>query len=422
MRIETIKERLLASKFFKDSFWALTGTVVGKALSLLAGIIVARLLGKEIYGEYGMIKSTLINISVFSTLGLGYTGTRFIAKYIQENSPYIQSTISNIIKITIVFSSTILLAVFLFAPQIATYLEVPETTDAFRVAAFIILINAISTTQTGILAGFKDFKATAINGSIVGVVTFIFSTLLTFCWGLNGSLIALLLSQIVGVVLNCVSINKAKKTICNQQLSTNGIKELLSFSIPVALQEFLYTAVVWASSMMMVKYSSYEELGLIGAVSQWISIIYFIPSVLKNVALSYFSSDGNKNLFRKMLQINFVATFVPYLFIVIFSGLIITMYGKKYDGLQMVLIIGTIQPIFTSLSTVIIYEFIARNKTWMMFIVRFFREFVNLMFIWIGLQFFTHNGAVVVSSIHVIVAFLFFVVMYIVSRKYIYSK
>lgn len=421
-KISAIKETLLGSKLFKDSFWALTGTVMGKALSLFAGIIVARLLGKEIYGEYGMIKSTLINISVFSTLGLGYTGTRFIAKFIQENPAFVRSTISIITRITICFSAFIFLLVFFFAPEISDYLEVPESTNAFRVAAFIILANAINTTQTGILAGFKSFKATAINGTVVGIVTFLLSTVLTYCWGLNGSLIALLLSQMVGAVLNGVSIKKVKKPFAEIRTYDNATKEILSFSIPVALQEFLYTAVVWTSSIFMVKYSNYEEMGLLGAVSQWVAIICFIPGVLKNVALSYFSSDGNENLLNKMLQINFVATFIPYLFVVVFSGLITAMYGAKYDGLKIVMIIGTAQPIFTSLSTVIIYEFIAKNKTWLMFYVRFIREACNLLLVWIGLHLFTSNGAIVVSIIHVVVAFTFFIVMYIASRKYLYSK
>lgn len=196
-------------------------------------------------------------------------------------------------------------------------------------------------------------------------------------------------------------------------------KELISFSIPVALQEFLYTVVVWVCSMFMVKYSNYEELGLLGASSQWISIIYFIPGVLKNVALSYFSSEGNVHLYKRMLQINFIATFVPYLFVLVFSSFITTMYGTKYDGLWIVLVIGTAQPIFTSMSTVIIYEFIARNKTWLMFMVRLVRETSILLLVWIGLHLFTSNGALIVSLIQVIVSILFFVIMFFASRKFL---
>lgn len=53
----------------KDSFWALLGNLIGKGLPFVAGIFVARLLGSESYGEFGLIKSSLISIALFSSLG-----------------------------------------------------------------------------------------------------------------------------------------------------------------------------------------------------------------------------------------------------------------------------------------------------------------------------------------------------------------
>ena len=67
--------------FFKDSFWAVVGNGSGYGLLLLAGIIIARLLGKDLYGEYGFIKTTMFQFAAFATLGLGYTATKFIAQY-----------------------------------------------------------------------------------------------------------------------------------------------------------------------------------------------------------------------------------------------------------------------------------------------------------------------------------------------------
>ena len=61
--------QLKRSSLFKDSFWALLGSVIGKGLSLIAGIAVARFLGKELYGEYGTIKTTLTYIAIVSTFG-----------------------------------------------------------------------------------------------------------------------------------------------------------------------------------------------------------------------------------------------------------------------------------------------------------------------------------------------------------------
>ena len=69
--LHTFCERLKSSDLFKDSFWALAGSALGKGLSLLAGIAVARFLGKEVYGEYGTIRTTLFYIAIVSTFGFG---------------------------------------------------------------------------------------------------------------------------------------------------------------------------------------------------------------------------------------------------------------------------------------------------------------------------------------------------------------
>ena len=190
MKSLILYNRLKKNKLFKDSFWALTGTVVGKSLSLLAGILVVRFLGKEIYGEYGMIKSTLLNISIFTTLGLGYTGTRFISKFLIDNKYLVRDIIRKIYIVTSLFSGFIMILLFIFSEQVALYIEAPDTASAFRFTAFIVLINAVNTSQIGILAGLKAFKHTAINNSITGVITFICSVVLTFYMGLEGSLLA----------------------------------------------------------------------------------------------------------------------------------------------------------------------------------------------------------------------------------------
>ena len=49
--------KLKNNKFFKDSFWAVFGNGMGYALLLLAGIIIARFLGKDLYWEYGFVKT-----------------------------------------------------------------------------------------------------------------------------------------------------------------------------------------------------------------------------------------------------------------------------------------------------------------------------------------------------------------------------
>src|SRR5208283_1869288 len=54
----------IASRLARGTFWSLVGTVLARGLSVLASIVVARQLGKEGFGELGIIQSTVLNLSV----------------------------------------------------------------------------------------------------------------------------------------------------------------------------------------------------------------------------------------------------------------------------------------------------------------------------------------------------------------------
>ena len=79
-QLANIATRLRSSRLASDSFWALVGSAAGRGLSFIAGVAIARMLGSELYGEYGTIKNTLMMIAIFSSLGMGYSATKFIAE------------------------------------------------------------------------------------------------------------------------------------------------------------------------------------------------------------------------------------------------------------------------------------------------------------------------------------------------------
>ena len=147
----------------KDSFWALLGNLIGKGLPFVAGIFVARLLGSESYGEFGLIKSSLISIALFSSFGLGITATKFIAEVVdinQQSAKHIEK-ICNII--TLISSTILAIVVLIFANPIAVILKAPHLTTILRLSTIAIVFNAVNTTQTGVLAGLRAFKTIAKN-------------------------------------------------------------------------------------------------------------------------------------------------------------------------------------------------------------------------------------------------------------------
>ena len=413
-------ERFRNSALFKDSFWALLGSVLGKGLSLIAGIVVARFLGRDVYGEYGLIKSTLLNISVFSTLGLGYTGTRYISKVYSEHKDEVRHIIRIIYGITCISSAFMAIALLLFSKQIAIIVKAPEMAYALRITSVIIILNAVNTSQVGMLSGLKQFRRIAINNTYAGLLTFITSSVFTYIWGLSGALLSLFVSMLFNAAINNYSIRHFCKQLEDRGASSYSIKEIVSFSIPVALQESLYSIVAWLGAYLIITYANYGELGINSAAMQWSAIILFIPGVFKNVLLSYFSSSTDTTSLRKrMILINFVATFFPWLLIVLFSRFITGFYGTTYTNLSSVLCVSCMTPIFSSISGVIIYEFISCGRTWLVFFIRLFRDICILLASWYFLCHVTSiQASLLVNIVTSSVTFLFMVLLIVIVLQH----
>lgn len=386
MNVMSLISKLKNSSLFKDSFWALSGNVISKGLTLVAGIIIARLLGSEAYGEYGMIKNTLVYIAVFSTFGLGFTATKFIAQNKDVAPDRLRGLVKAALVVSLVFSGFMALVVFAFAHQLAVYLEDPSMTTTLRYTAIVIVFNSLATVQIGIMAGLKQFRKTALINVTVGVITFVSSIILAYYYGLEGTVIALLITNVANCLLNYIVL---RKDITNYPTGESklwyDIKEQVKFSFPIAIQESSYSITFWASNLLLLKMADYSQLGLHSAATQWTAIILFIPSVLQNVMLSYFSESAGSagadqhKMLKRMLLINFLATFIPFLVCLAISPYVVDLYGESYKGLALVLNIAMAATIFRCQVQVFIQEFIALGKPWILCGIRLGRDVVSLL-------------------------------------------
>lgn len=379
-KISNLIRRLRSSKLIKDSAWAVFGNGLGNALLLAAGILIARLLGKDLYGEFGVVKTTMFHIAGFATFGLGYTSTKFIAQYISENATKIKAISRAALSITLISSLLLCTLLFVFSNKLAVYINNPQLATPFRFLGVIVVCKAISTTSSGIISGFKDFKRQGRNNILSGLILLVSAPILTYFWGLRGSLAALLLSQVSLSVLNLLLLKHLLSR--HSDSDESFIKPLLVFSFPVAMQELTYTLSHWLGPLLLAKYASLGEVGLYSASGQWNTIVRFIPALLSSVVLSYLSSstkqkEHNTMMFR-VLGINFVCAFIPFLLVLAFSGLIVKMYGSSFVGLQAVINVFVFNTIISVVARVFQNDLISRGKNWRMFGLRAGKDIITI--------------------------------------------
>lgn len=400
------------NKFYVDSIWALFGSIGLHGLSLISSILIAKYLGKFNYGEYSMIKSTLYQITYLSTFGFGHTVTRFVSKYISDKNYIEVNSVCNIASCITILTGTIFSTlVFLFSHELAIFLEDSELSSLLRLSAIIILLNSISTTQAGILSGFKAFKVLARNNLLNGLFLCVLSVLLTIKLGIKGSLIALLLSFLLLSIINFLSVRRIQNNYPKSKVNFKLVKSLFDFSLPVALQEFAYSILHWFMMLMLVKFADYGELGLYNIAAQWVAIVVFVPGILKNVVLSYLSSNSDKeHVINFLLKFNFIITFIPLLLVFLFSDYIVGMYGDNYASLKIILCTYLFSTIFTSMSDIYNSELMSSGKTWTLLCFRFMRDVLILIISYMLIRCFETNIAllfVITSDCIAVIYFLF---------------
>lgn len=428
LSFKSIKEKVLTSRFLKDSFWSVFGSGMGYGLMLLAGIVIARFLGKDLYGEYGFVKTTMFQFAAFATLGLGYTSTKFIAEYKKKDATQIAPIINASVNITLITSCIVALAILVFANPLAKFLKEPTMTLALRALAIVVILKALCTTQFGILAGLGKFKDIAKINAASGITLLIACIPLTYIYSLNGSLTSLVFSQALCLILNFIAIRKSCGWGFSAKRNNKYVWTITRFSIPVAMQELTFALSQWLGILIIGRFGTFGEVGLYTASDMWNSVILIIPSMLSNVIISHLSSnmdniEKQKRNVNMMLLINLACTIIPFTVVTIASPLIIAMYGHTFVDMQPVLKIITCSSIFICCSNVLSAELLSQGSTWTLFAIRSTRDFLIVA---IGYFLITlHNGvnaAQDYATSSLICAALFLFLLFVYYKFFLIKK
>ena len=239
---------------------------------------------------------------------------------------------------------------------------------------------------------------------------------------LEGALLALLITQGVNWILNYLEVTKVLPED-GKELDSGFIKELLSFSTPVALQEGLYALTSWFTVILLLYLGGFGEVGLYAAAIQWSVIILFVPGILRNVILTHLAGTTNDTsvhdrVLKRTLCINFIATIIPLAIIFVLRSWIAGFYGESYRGeLENILPISVFTTIFLSLSNVYAQAFMSINKNWQMFGIRVLRDIIILLLTFTLVQYRYYPAAMSFAVSSLMGQAIFYVVLIKVYHK-----
>lgn len=271
------RERLSLSpvlyRLVRGSFWSLTGAAFSRGATLIAFIIVARFLGKEGFGQLGIIQSTVVMFGTFAGFGMGLTATKHIAEFRTREPAKAGRILGLSGMVSLISGGLMAVALVILAPWLAAKtLAAPHLGGLLRISAGLLFLIALNGAQTGALAGFEAFKTIAKVNLLAGLLSLPLMVGGVWLGGLRGAVWGLVASMGVNWSLNHLALAREARKAgvpftfkgCGQELQI-----LWQFSLPAVLGGALVGPVLWACNAMLVNQpGGYAEMGLYSAVTR----------------------------------------------------------------------------------------------------------------------------------------------------------
>ncbi len=327
----------LGYRLAQGAFWSLTGTAISRGMSLASSIIVARILGRQVFGELGIVQSTVGMLGILAGFGLGVMATKHVAE-LRARDP---ARVGRIVALAELFAlgtaGTAALVLLLAARWLAATLAAPHLAGILRIGSLLLLLSAANGVQEGALVGFEAFRAIAARTLWAGIGTLPLMVGGAYLAGLEGAVWALVLTSAVSLVLNHLALRSEMRG-AGVPWALKGwqreVRVLWDFSLPAFLGSVTFTPVSWICNTILVNQPrGYAEMGVFSAAYAFYSALLVMGSVVGAPLLPMITDGryrGSERLARANMLLAWFAAVLVALPLLAFPELVQHLYGNDF--------------------------------------------------------------------------------------------
>jgi len=380
--MERIRSSPYGRRLASGSFWVFSGTAISKVMTWLAIICVARILGRKTFGEMGIIQNTMNMFLVFAAFNMSYTTTKYVAENRQRDPVRAGRIMSLSLMFCAITGLIFTLIVVALSPQLSQrMLNAPQLAGPLALGAVVIFLGALNATQAGSLAGFEDFRSSAMVNMVSGFLGFPLLVGGAYYGGLRGVVLGMLLQVLCLFVGNHWAVNRCIRRAGIEESYASCFQEIpviLSFSLPGMLNGLVCAPVTWVCAVWLVNTpSGYDEMGIYNAANQLQILVLYLSGILGTVALPVLASlNGIEKgrQFRKILRwqvwLNGTVTACSASLMAALSGFVMSWYGSGFQQGRWVLVLLCISSVFTSVGGVYGIVMASLDRLWIALALR----------------------------------------------------
>jgi len=383
----------LRARFQHGVSWNVTGAILNNGANFLTNIAIANLLGREIFGQYGMIQSTLSTFVGVAYAAGGITATKYVAEFRFSDKERAGRVLGLCSATTMVTGTVATLLVLFCAPWLAgTTLKASFLARPLEIAAAVIFFTVVNAYQMGALAGLESYREWAMANGLQGPIQLGICGLAAWRWGLQGAVVGLLATALARwVILHLALKREAKRQGILVRYSGLWRERtiLLRFALPAAMSGLSITPAIWLGNTFLARQAGgYSQLALFSAAFNLKNVVMFLPLLLNNVGFSLLNNqrgEGNEAQYRKVFWTTVgcaaVAAFAAAAFVGIFGTYLLRLYGKSFPEAYPTLLILLCCAVLEAVAMAVYLIIGAEEKMWLSFLAVMLPRDIALVFL-----------------------------------------
>lgn len=287
----TIPVMDVRSRFRMGITFNLIGAVFNQGSTFAANIFLARIFGRTLFGEYAIVQSTILTLSVVFQFAVPYTLTKYLSEYRSSEAERAERILATLFVVSVGLAAISGLSLFLAAPWLASSIfHSPGLAFPFAVAAVALFFLVMIGFAMAALAGLERYRTLANSMIWSGIAYFLLCTGLGWSRGLNGAVVGLALSGAIQFLLLANAVRR-ECAIQGVRLRFGGFRRereiLLRFALPAGLAGLTSASALWLPSTFLVRQANgYAQMAMYSAAYSLMTAILFLPNVTNTVGMS----------------------------------------------------------------------------------------------------------------------------------------
>jgi O-antigen/teichoic acid export membrane protein len=357
--------------------WSIAGSVLSQGITLITLLFVARILGKEAYGQFVLIQSTVNMVGVIAGFGIGQTAMRYVAAMKERDTVYLGQILAFSERTVFLFGTFMSVVLAIFSQQIAsTVLNRPVLSTPLSIAAIAVLFSSLDGYQKSLLIGIEAMRSFAIGTTICVTLNIPIMLYAVSEYGVTGAAGALAVSTFTQAVISRYQSTRELKRIDVKPIVKGCLgasRVMHDFAIPALLAGIIASAAHWVCQAMLANTpEGFIEIAILGIAMQWFNVIQFLPSVAGKTILpmltDYLVNQNHvdsRRLLRLAVKANAFVAIPLALMIALFSPLVLSFYGPDYQNSSVTLVIAAFTAALLAIQLPIGNMVAATSRMWL---------------------------------------------------------